>query len=73
MSRFRSRIRHPSHEDGQRSYEELSAQLSAQALLGPLGVAPPIRVNAEEPFAVPAILRGIEAVLGRSFHGQPAT
>jgi cytidylate kinase len=72
-SRFLSRTRHPRHEDERHSHEKLSTQLSAQAQLGPLGVAPLIRVNAEEPFAIPAILRDIEDVLGHSRHGQPAT
>lgn len=72
-SRFRSRVRHPRHEDEHRSDGELLAQLSAQAMLGPLGIAPLVHVNAEEPFDVPAILRSIEVGLGCSCHVQPAT
>jgi hypothetical protein len=63
LSRFRSRPRHPRHGDGLRTEDEQLAQLEAHALFGPLGLAPLVLVNAEEPFAVQEILHDIEGAL----------
>lgn len=64
FARFRSRARHLRHEDRARADDALLAQLEAQAEFGPLGLAPVVRVDAEAPFDVPAILGDIEAALG---------
>jgi hypothetical protein len=47
--RFLSRKRHPGHMDERWAYEELLAQLTEAARLGPLNVGPLVSVNAYEP------------------------
>jgi hypothetical protein len=58
--RFLGRQRHPGHLDGRWSRTELLAQLTAAARLGPLNIAPLVRVDASEPLDFAAVWKQVQ-------------
>jgi len=58
--RFLARRRHPGHLDSQWSYAELLARFTADASLGPLGVASLVEIETDRELEFGPLLRAIE-------------